>query len=313
MIQIMVERLKTIHILAVFIILCLCLGVVPAQAGDNPVSLSVPEVTGYPGAVVQVPVNLGSNGQVVGAQFDLNFNGELLSFQGGVIGTLTAGYDLAPNQLSPGRVRLIVTSASNAAISGNAGSVAVLNFKVSDNAASGQSCPLTLSGVVLAGTGGSEVKPVSATEGLFRVVPPLKVAVPDASGHRGETVQVPVYFTSQGQVAGLQFDLSFDEQLLEYQGVNIGNLTAEFNVQANKPVGGKLKVIIVKLNAAKIPPETGSVALLKFNVRDTAQPGQSCPLILSNVILADSGGKKSWTCGIEQRAVHCNSRLQHFP
>lgn len=282
------KRIRTINILMALLIMCLCLGAAPAVAEDNSTSLSVPLVTGLPGATVQVPVNLNSAGQVLGVQFELNFTGELISFQSGEKGAFTANYNLAVSSQGANKIRVIITSPANAPIAGGTGSVAILRFKVSDTAEAGQTCPLALTSVVLAGSGGSEIKPVGQTDGVFRVVPPLKVQVIDTTGQRGSVAQVPLNLTSQGQVAGIQLDLSYDDQLLDYQGIETGSLGAGFNAQANNTGGGKLKVMLVKQNATTIPPGSGPVALLNFKVRDSAQTGQSCQLALSNVRLADS-------------------------
>jgi hypothetical protein len=54
------------------------------------------------------------------------------------------------------------------------------------------------------------------------------LAAGDASGNAGDTVTVPVTLTSSGEVAGMQFDLSFDTSQLSYSNTLRGPL---INVQ----------------------------------------------------------------------------------
>ncbi len=108
-------------------------------------------------------------------------------------------------------------------------------------------------------------------------------------GQRGETVQVPVNLSSDGTVAGVQFELVYDQELLIYESISQGALTSpDFTVEAHQFTPGRIRVLIVcPEGGLLIPGGTGSVAELSFRVRDDAHPGQESPLELDAVILAD--------------------------
>ncbi|MHB8158112.1 MAG: cohesin domain-containing protein [Desulfocucumaceae bacterium] len=252
--------------------------------------LSAPELEGRAGSAVQVPVNLTSSGQVGALQFDLLFDEQLLLYQGVAPGALIPGYTVEANQLADGKVRVIICSPGNGALPAGSDSIAVLNFLVAGGASPGSSCPLDLDGAVLSDAGGNPLLPVALRDGLFRVSS-LLLQVPVVEGHPLGLVQVPVSLTSEGQVGGLQFDLSFDGQLLQYQGAAVGSLPQGYSVEANQLPSGKVRLIVHgQKGSSYIPGGTVQVALLGFAVSGSALPGQSCPLDLSNAVASDSSG-----------------------
>ncbi|OPX86436.1 MAG: Endo-1,4-beta-xylanase A precursor [Pelotomaculum sp. PtaB.Bin104] len=115
------------------------------------------------------------------------------------------------------------------------------------------------------------------------------LSVGDISGSSGAVVQVPVILESTGEVTAAQFDLVFDQQLLTYQHISTGDLTSAFSVIANT-VNNSLKVIIYSPTTDIIQAGSGSIAIIEFEVADSAPQGQSALLELSGVILSDSSG-----------------------
>ncbi|MTI80484.1 MAG: hypothetical protein FH758_06295 [Firmicutes bacterium] len=108
----------------------------------------------------------------------------------------------------------------------------------------------------------------------------------NVQGLAGEIVQVPITLKSTGDVAGLQFDLTYDSSLLNYQTTEAGGITpgSTFEVTSNKLGENKIRVIAYNpSNDSNIQQGEGSVALLTFQVADNSQPDQSCPLVLSGV------------------------------
>ncbi|TEB05929.1 Chitinase A1 precursor [Pelotomaculum schinkii] len=112
----------------------------------------------------------------------------------------------------------------------------------------------------------------------------------NASGGAGDVIQIPVTLTSSGEVAGLQFDLSYDHNQLIYQQANTGSLANGFTVSANL-VGDKLRVIIYSTSNTPVPGGSGTVAQLQFQVAAGVQAGQTSALGLSGVILSDAQGQ----------------------
>ncbi|TEB14841.1 Chitinase A1 precursor [Pelotomaculum sp. FP] len=112
----------------------------------------------------------------------------------------------------------------------------------------------------------------------------------NASGGAGDVIQIPVTLTSSGEVAGLQFDLSYDHTQLVYQQTSAGSLASGFTVITN-PVGDNLRVIIYNGSNTPVPSGSGTVAQLQFQVAAGVQAGQTSALGLSGVILSDAQGQ----------------------
>ena len=113
----------------------------------------------------------------------------------------------------------------------------------------------------------------------------------NGSGLAGADVQIPVNLSSQGQIAGLQFNLSFDPAILTFTGVSKGTNTADMTVSGNLVAGSDHQAIVIVMNMENdlIAAGTGSVAVLNFKVKDGA--AGSCGLNLGGVMLSDADGE----------------------
>ena len=275
------------------VVSCMILPAGISSAAPAALEIRAGEVTGFPGETVQVPVYLSSNGLVAGVQLDLGYGSQLLTYQGIVKGELTQNFTVIANETG-GKVRVIIYSADGSSIPDGSGTVAELTFKVAAAAQAGQNCALELNGVVLSDAQGNNITPGAAIKnGQFTVSGDpgagLELKAGEVTGAPGETVKVPVYLNSSGQVAGMQVDLGYGSQLLDYQGINKGELTQNFTVTANK-IDGKVRVIIYSADGSSIPEGSGVVAELTFNVATAAQAGRSCALELNGVVLSDAEG-----------------------
>lgn len=131
---------------------------------------------------------------------------------------------------------------------------------------------------------------VTGPGGEASVLPAPVIDVPDVKGRAGENVDVPVMLDSKGRAAALQFDLTFDEQLLAYQGTNAGDIPGGYSVVAHQQGPGRVRVVLYNPGGGSIPEGSRTVAVLSFQVSGAAQPGQSSPLGLSGVIVSDASG-----------------------
>ena len=114
----------------------------------------------------------------------------------------------------------------------------------------------------------------------------LELAVGKGTGV--DTVQVPVNLTSAGQVVMLQFDVSYDRELLSLQAVVPGSgLQSTHAVVANEVEGGQ-RVMVYNTSLQPIRQGLQSLVTLTFMVVPSAKPGQNCGLELHNVIVADA-------------------------
>jgi len=134
--------------------------------------------------------------------------------------------------------------------------------------------------------------------GISAAAEQTELVAGSVSGAPGEVVQVPVNLTSSGDVAGIQFDLTYDHNLLTYQGKIYGSLTNGkdtdenniFNITTNLQSDDELRVMIYSTTNTLIAAGTGTVVELKFQVAAGAAPGQICSLELNDVTLSDATG-----------------------
>jgi hypothetical protein len=111
-----------------------------SQVGAPPItgaSLSLSDVTGTPGATVELPVTLATAGfSIAGFQMDVAFDPQLLSFSSARKGDAlsNAGKDVSAQSLNSGSVRLSAFGLNQGAISD--GTVAYLTFALSSSASS---------------------------------------------------------------------------------------------------------------------------------------------------------------------------------
>jgi len=90
-------------------ILTVSLCITASAATAAATSLSVGNVSGAPGAVVQVPVLLESTGDVTAAQFDLSFDQQMLTYRQTSAGDLTSAYSVSSNMIG-NKLRVIIYS-----------------------------------------------------------------------------------------------------------------------------------------------------------------------------------------------------------
>lgn len=119
--------------------------------------------------------------------------------------------------------------------------------------------------------------------------PVLKVGSVTAAP--GAVVTVPVNLISQGEVAGIQFEISYDTGLLTYMNAAGGELAIGYLVKPAKE-NGKVKLLIANLDGAAIPGGNGTVAQITFRVSGAVKSGQSCALDIGGVLLSDAQGRQ---------------------
>lgn len=121
------------------------------------------------------------------------------------------------------------------------------------------------------------------------------LSIDSLTGQAGDVIRVPVSLISTGQIGGMEFSLSYDPSLLEYQSTLAGELSSGFSVFAN-PVSessiNQIKVIVVNFSGRKIPAGSGVAAYLDFEVNQEATGNENSPLDLNNVVMADAMGER---------------------
>ncbi len=118
----------------------------------------------------------------------------------------------------------------------------------------------------------------------------VKLWMPHVTGRAGEVVKVPVKFSSTGDVVGLQFDLSFDSELLTLQDVAQGSLLCgvEMDFDYNPLGNGNYRFVIANVKNINISQGTSELLELTFAVKDTAVYQQKTALTLVNPVMVNS-------------------------
>lgn len=111
----------------------------------------------------------------------------------------------------------------------------------------------------------------------------MSVSVTNASGYPGDRgVPVSINVSSLApNITGIDLQLQYNAAELEIAEVQKGSLTSEWNLTANTNVSGILNIALFGANP--LPYETGNIAVINFNVKDTASPGAIHSLYLNKV------------------------------
>jgi alpha-tubulin suppressor-like RCC1 family protein/subtilisin family serine protease len=103
------------------------------------IEVSIPNVTGNRGDIIEVPVDISNVSGLRSADFKVKFDSNLLGIQDVAVGNLTKNFSIASNTNTSGEVQL--SMASSTAVNGS-GAIAMLSFKVLDSELT--SSPITL-------------------------------------------------------------------------------------------------------------------------------------------------------------------------
>src|SRR5690606_13492999 len=99
--------------------------------------------------------------------------------------------------------------------------------------------------------------------------------------------QVPVQFTTQGQVRGLQFQVQYDSSRISLTDVQAGADGNEFYIDHNLSTG---IVLFANMNQ-NLEQGQKEIALLTFEIKDTASFVRTA-VGLTGVIISDDDGRK---------------------
>lgn len=114
-----------------------------------------------------------------------------------------------------------------------------------------------------------------------------QLAVESVNGTPGDVVQIPVTLTSSGDVAGIEFNFSYDATQLTYQSTSAGSLASSgFTVNGHKTADGMVKIMIY-YSGTPVAGSSGTIAKLQFEVNTEVQAGATSILGLSDVMLID--------------------------
>jgi len=236
-------------------------------------TLRVPvNILAEPGETIYVPVTLGNASGVLGYYFELDYDDTVLEYVQTENGNLIPGTGWSTPQAYdvPGQVS--VAGLGSQALSGT-GSLVVVHFQVQPFAANEATSPLDLTEAEL----NDGAIPVTTQDGQVTVVAIVEMRVPaHLTRKAGDPLDVPVTVDSAAGAYGYYFEFTFNNAVLEYVGAQIGGLTSEWGGPVvHDTMDGHLAVAGLGPTAVT---GAGSLVVLQFLVRDTAEVGQTSPL-----------------------------------
>lgn len=170
--------------------------------------LSLGTASANRGQAVEIPLIYTGDGSAVGLQIDIAFDTAVLGAPAAARGAALGGHVLRSSKVSPGLLRLVVYSPSNATLAD--GALARLSFTVDDEAPTGPS-EVSFSAATLGNASAIRLTPTSLTPGsvdilepgnYYTITPCRVVDTRDLQGPYGGpilTSGVPRLFTIEGQ------------------------------------------------------------------------------------------------------------------
>ncbi|MFH0792552.1 MAG: cohesin domain-containing protein, partial [bacterium] len=115
------------------------------------------------------------------------------------------------------------------------------------------------------------------------------ITVTDQAGGQGQTVTVPVNLSDGASVAGSNFTLTYDSNVLQNASITGGALLSGHSALSNVPTAGELRGLIYANPTAAFNSGAGTMANLSFTISPNANPG-STNLTFTEGVLADNTG-----------------------
>ena len=115
--------------------------------------------------------------------------------------------------------------------------------------------------------------------------------VEDGAGVPGSTGNaVQMILENSMDVAGVQFTLSYDAEVLTLSDVKATDRTKQMDIFGwNEPEPGKVKLLVADTGGSTVGPGTWPIAVFYFDLAEGVPSGE-VPLTLSDVVLSDPMG-----------------------
>ncbi|MCD6221880.1 hypothetical protein J7K25_06965, partial [bacterium] len=116
------------------------------------------------------------------------------------------------------------------------------------------------------------------------------ISIPDSSGCSGSTVEIPINIDDGTGIAGFQFTVTFDNNVLNATGAIAGSLTSGWTITSNTNTPGQISIAGLDSSLNGISGGSGSLCIMQFNV--VGNPGQATGLTFTFSKLADVDGQQ---------------------
>ena len=110
--------------------------------------------------------------------------------------------------------------------------------------------------------------------------PNITLTIPDATAAPGESFTIPLIVSKADSIAGVQFVLRFNSEILTAVGADLTDLTTGFTLVDSASAG---EIFVIFASATGISGGSGSLVNLRFRVNDTAFQGDTTTLALQEV------------------------------
>ncbi len=121
-----------------------------------------------------------------------------------------------------------------------------------------------------------------------------------AAAEPGQEVLIPVDFVADGSVVALQFDLTFNSNVLNITNVGSGSALVDHVFDWQLVAPGNLRVVITTSTLATL--NSGSLANITFRIDDAALEGTE-PLILQQLVMAESTALAVPPTGVQNGSI----------
>jgi len=111
-----------------------------------------------------------------------------------------------------------------------------------------------------------------------------KVYVDSVSANAGTFVKIPVQISNVAGVAGAEIKVKYDPNILDSARVDLETLPQGFLAE-DSVYNDKIAISIA--GSTSLPYNTGTLVNIMFHVKEDAQPGETCKLVLESVALFD--------------------------
>jgi len=250
---------------------CIC----PMQAEQ--VVVTVMDVSGLAGSVVDVTIYLNENPGLIGLQLDIDFDRDILTAtnvtQGAIMPLPTQpNFPIPANQ----PIGLTFEATGFDSIYGT-GALATIQFEISAGASAGTT-EIQLNGIMaIGGEPNFEMFPLFAPNGTVTIESrvgtgnnPVQVVAVNTSGLPSGFVDVPINLTANPGLIGLQLDVDFNREVLTAVSITPGTLMPiptqpDFPIPADQPLG-------LTFEAAGFENiyGTGTLATIRFEISPNA-------------------------------------------
>jgi len=103
----------------------------------------------------------------------------------------------------------------------------------------------------------------------FTTIVPLPVSMfslPFVGGKPQDIIDIPIHFNGYQKMIRAEMVFSFDPNLLEYLGIVHGEINAEWLTSAKILEPGRVSIAIIQANHQMLTKESGTIAVVKFQV-----------------------------------------------